>query len=512
MAYTRVTNTRNGPSAIRYAFEEPSRKKDMDRVLMASGSNLDPNFAMQQMRDVWKAHGKDDGDTVQMYRIIQSFDLNQLDPSNPEHVALANEIGQTLANELYPDKQALIVTQADGEGGKLHNHVLVNSVGFADGKSLRGYRKEHSTIADKSDEILQRHGLTPIDTENTRVKRTSQEKRLAEQGKYVWKDDLRGRVDDVLSDVNVIDRDTFKSRLKDDYDVDVTLGDKRKYVTYRFDDGDGKQRGIRHNRLGTDYGKETLDKRFQENFEKLHHEALAENKLFDEQKVREKQTFKVDSIGFDFGAELEAMRSPKRSRPKATRSSGSDEITKRIEARRETEALAKEIDTLHGQGLIENAHIDANKDNVQFDEQLLEKLQKEQEQAEQEEIQRKQREEQQRQEQLRKEQQEQQRLRNDAIRRINDSQPPHRRIPITDELIKKFIALDGELQGKMTTKVDMLRMKEYQAPFDDKDKVLMADRRVQDDEKQQREMEREEQKEVHQEVVQVQEDEHELEL
>ena len=323
MAVTRVTNTRNGRAAIRYAFEEPSHKKGMDRVLLASGSNLNTNSAMEQMIATWKSHGKDNGKSVQMYRIIQSFGLDELNPDNPEHIAIANEIGQTLASELYPDKQALIVTQADGEGGKLHNHVLVNSVGFVDGKSLRGERTGWKAISDKSDEIIQRYGLKPIERETGAIKSTMAEIKLREKGEYVWKDDLRGRIGSTFENRDITSQDEFVEHMRDEYDVGVRFRGK-KGVSYDFIDENGKKRTSRATALadgGVGFNQDAIN------------ELIQENLRLQQEQEQEKRSFKVDSIGFDFGAELEAMRKPKRSRSKPKNNAMSDAI------RREQEQL-----------------------------------------------------------------------------------------------------------------------------------------------------------------------------
>lgn len=375
MAYTSVTRTRDGRAAIRYAFEEASHREGMDRVLASSGSNLDPNFAMQQMRDVWKAYGKDKGDYVQMYRIIQSFGLDELDPNNPEDVEMANRIGFEFAQEMYPDRQALIVTQADGKGGKLHNHVLVNSVSFVDGRSLRGKNTGFVAIAEGTNEVMRRHGFNPAPIPNgTKDKTTIAERKLAEQGEYVWKDDLKERIRQGMAHESVTGYDEYVKHMADVHGVNVRFrgnakgvdGQKIKGISYDFTDKDGKKRTIRASRLGTDYQSDMLDKHIEQNIEKQ------------KQSTQEKQG--VVDVGFDFEAELEKMFKPKRSRPKTTRSSVGDEIQERIEARR----LQRQIDEAHQNALIENAHIDALRENVQFDEQRAEEQRRREEKERQE--------------------------------------------------------------------------------------------------------------------------------
>lgn len=434
MAYTRITNTRSGSAAIRYAFEEKSHKTGIDRVLMASGSNLDPQFAMLQMRDVWKAHGKTDGKTVQVYRVIQSFGLDELDPSNPADIARANEIGKLLAMELYPDKQALIVTQADGKGGKLHNHVLVNSVGFVDGKSLRGYRKEHDAVAEKTDELLERFEMKPLDTERTRKKRTSQEKRLADAGKYVWKDDLRERIEQGLSDVGVTSQKAFVAHMREQYAVDVTY--RGKGITYSFEDANGKKQKSRDGRLGTDFAPETIEERFKTNSELQHKQAGG---LIDFDQELE--------LLFGNRKGLEAV--PKRL--KVSETTIMRDVREEREAREQIEAM----DKLHDEALQDNAHYDAMRDAEQSRElEALQKARAEEKERERQQQAERARREQEQLEAKRREQEQRERLRELATQRIKRATSVYTNVApeLVDEFLRQSEALQGQTKNTVTGK------------------------------------------------------------
>jgi len=399
MAYSRITNTRDGKAAIRYAFEEPSHKKGMDRVLSASGSNLDPDFAMQQMSDTWKRFGKDKGDYVQMYRVIQSFGLDELDPNNPEHVDLANQMGQEFAQELYPDRQALIVTQADGEGGKLHNHVLVNSVSHIDGKSLRGKRTGFVAVAEATNEVMRRHGFNPEPVPNgTRDKTTIAERKLADKGEYVWKDDLKHRIRQGMAYEGVTSHDEYIKHMEEEHGVNVRFrgnakdadGNKIKGISYDFMDEDGKKRTSRASTLGLDYQSDVLDSHIEQNIE------VQKQSTPDIEKVSP-----VDEFDFDVQSALDDMFKPKKvKKRKVTSSSMADDITERIEKRR-----------LHDEALKMNAEFDEQRAEQERQERAeqsrLEQLEKEKQEREEAEAKR-QREEQERQEQAEKQRKEQQ--------------------------------------------------------------------------------------------------------
>lgn len=267
MAVTRVTRTSNGRAALRYALEEPSHKEGMDRVLMASGVNLDPKFAMLQMATTWQTFNKTHGEQIQVYRIIQSFGLDELDPNNPEDIIKANEIGNRLAHELYPDRQCAIVTHGDGEGGKLHNHIIVNSIDFTTGKALRGDAKEWTTIRDKSDEILPDFGLTPLSKEKAKNSRSIGELKQSAAGKYVWKDDLKKRIEESLNDPYVIDQETFIEDMGM-RGIEVRFRGK-KGVSYGFKDKDDKERVSRGGKLGTSFDRSAVEETFSRNLQQM---------------------------------------------------------------------------------------------------------------------------------------------------------------------------------------------------------------------------------------------------
>lgn len=290
MAVTRVTNTRNGAAALDYIFTPQKGDKNGERVLAASGHNIDPDFALEQMAATWKAHGKDDGGTVQAYRIIQSFSLDELDPEKPEDIATANEIGYALANDLYPERQAVIVTQADGEGGKLHNHIVLNSVQFITGKSIRGSEASWETVAEKSDEILRRHNIEPLEFKAV----SDDRKTMGEvKGEYVWKDDLKERIAATVTDINVTTREQFIERLEQDGIQASYRGKKDPKLSYAFTDDNGKQRRSRALKLGGYYEVPAIDERLADNAKRLEAEqaraaaAIAEK----EQAEKDAQAF-----------------------------------------------------------------------------------------------------------------------------------------------------------------------------------------------------------------------------
>lgn len=260
MAYTSMTSTRNGSGAIRYVLTDQKRNKDAgtSRVLVANGYNLDVDNALEQMEQTRLRFGKQGGRFVESYRAIQSFGTNELDPKNPEHAILANEIGMALAAEMFPGREVLVVTQNDGEGGKLHNHLIANAVSFVDGKSLAGADTGWRKLSRESDKVIETMlGVTePAPKEKRRL--TRKEKRLRDAGEFLWKDELCERIETALAVRTVVSRESFADEMAA-MGVDVRFGGKKGKPSYSFVDSKGDAQHLRGSRLGDGYGGDAID-------------------------------------------------------------------------------------------------------------------------------------------------------------------------------------------------------------------------------------------------------------
>lgn len=287
MAITTITSTKNGKGSIDYVLKgrTEDKKKPEERTLAVRGHNLDPSRAAEQMSAVWRNFGKDDGNTIQTYRIIQSFRESDFHKDNYEDIEKANEIGLALAEKLYPTRQALIVTQADGEGGKVHNHIIVNSVEPVAGKSLRGIETSwEKTISKANDEVLKEHKIKALALGTLRdVAYSRSELSIITDKTASWKDTIRDAVEDSISDKNVTSIDDLKEKLKDDYDIDLKL--RGKTITYAGTFNTSKdeenpkfvERKVRATKLGNNYTLEGLNHGFRENEKQRQRETT--NKL-----------------------------------------------------------------------------------------------------------------------------------------------------------------------------------------------------------------------------------------
>ncbi|MBN8423118.1 relaxase/mobilization nuclease domain-containing protein [Microbacterium esteraromaticum] len=161
MAVVVASSTRSVDALINYALEDKPDQR-LERYVMASGvGGLLVSVAKQQMRDVRKKWGKDKpGAFVQAYHVIQSFGKDELDPEDPDGWMTAQKLGMTLAEDRFPGRQVLVVTQRDGREGCVHNHLVVNSIETKTGRSLNSAVVTHARLVEAHERVLEERGFT----------------------------------------------------------------------------------------------------------------------------------------------------------------------------------------------------------------------------------------------------------------------------------------------------------------------------------------------------------------
>ncbi|MEU4014831.1 relaxase/mobilization nuclease domain-containing protein [Microbacterium sp. NPDC028030] len=155
-----ASSTRSADALISYALEDKPDQKG-ERYVMASGTGgMLVSVAKKQMRDVRKKWGKDRaGAFVQAYHVIQSFAKDELDPEDPDAWMTAQKLGVALAEDRFPDRQVLVVTQRDGRTGCVHNHLVANSIETKTGRSLNSGIVTHARLVEAHERVLEEQGF-----------------------------------------------------------------------------------------------------------------------------------------------------------------------------------------------------------------------------------------------------------------------------------------------------------------------------------------------------------------
>ena len=115
-----------------------------DNGILVSSVNCSVVTAYEEMALTKKFFHKED--KTLGYHIIQSFKGNEVSPER------ANQIGKELAEELWGDKfQVVICTHINKEN--VHNHLILNSVSFIDGKKYHNGKEDIAFLKEASDNL-----------------------------------------------------------------------------------------------------------------------------------------------------------------------------------------------------------------------------------------------------------------------------------------------------------------------------------------------------------------------
>lgn len=243
MAYVKVGSHGSATACLTYG----QRKDGLEREgVVVGGVNCRPDSAKQEFKAVRYLWDKENG--VQAHTVIQSFD-----DKDKISMEKANEIGQEMAKRLAPGHQAVVFTHNDGEGGKIHNHIVINSVNSENGRKLQSHGLLYHA-RQVSNDISKDLGLHVIRERSAELRYTLPERALINKGIQPWKDEIREVIDHAKRECRNVNE--FKNYLEKH---GITINERNskrekggKSWTYTHPDG-GKVRG---SKLGNEYSRD----------------------------------------------------------------------------------------------------------------------------------------------------------------------------------------------------------------------------------------------------------------
>ena len=208
MAIIKFTSGKINPrTVINYVC---NKEKTTDKLI--SGKDCMPESCEYEFAEVKKAFGKTDGRTY--YHMIQSFSPD--DRITPEQ---AHKVGLQMA-ELFEGYQVLVVTHTNK--AHIHNHLVINSVNFENGKKLTISNQELERIKNYSNNICLQIGW---DVTEAKTRRNRNPK---------WKQII---IEDALTAMaESYSMDEYISKLKE-LGIYVSYNPDYKYMTYSDAEG-----------------------------------------------------------------------------------------------------------------------------------------------------------------------------------------------------------------------------------------------------------------------------------
>ncbi len=125
-----------------------------EEQFFVSGINCSAKTALDEMVLTKEQFGKKNG--IQAFHAFQSFKEGEVTPEQ------CHEIGVKLANEMWGDRFEVVVS-THVNTNHLHNHFVINSVSFKDGKRYYDNRKTYAELRRLSDAICAEYGLNVLE-------------------------------------------------------------------------------------------------------------------------------------------------------------------------------------------------------------------------------------------------------------------------------------------------------------------------------------------------------------
>lgn len=229
---------------LKYAVQDAKTEKQF----YVTGINCYPETACKQMSKTKLQFQKTDG--ILAFHGYQSFAPGEATPET------AHAIGVKLAQELWGDRFEVVVS-THLDKNHLHNHFVLNSVSFKDGKRYYDNKTTYSLMRQTSDRLCREYSLSVIENPQRGKSRHYAEWKAEQESKPTWHGLIREDVDKAIDESMTFTQFIANLR-RQGYEVKTGV----KYMAVR---PNGKERFVRLKTLGDDYTEETIKERILKN-------------------------------------------------------------------------------------------------------------------------------------------------------------------------------------------------------------------------------------------------------
>jgi len=246
---------------LRNVLEYTEQDVKTEKQFYVTGINCDPAIACEQMSQTKLQFQKTDG--ILAFHGYQSFAPGEATPET------AHTIGVKMAQELWGDRFEVVVsTHLDKH--HLHNHFVLNSVSFMDGKRYYDNNATYALMRQTSDRLCREYSLSVIENPQKGKSRHYAEWKAEQEGKPTWRGLIREDVDKAIA-ASMTFTQFIAALRKQGYEVKTGV----KYMAVR---PPGKERFVRLKTLGDDYAEEAIKQRILQNRAPKRPEVLPEPK------------------------------------------------------------------------------------------------------------------------------------------------------------------------------------------------------------------------------------------
>ena len=245
----KTTFTEPQRQALEDVIEYAANEDKTEQKMFVSTLNCSAAFAKDQFNTVKKRFRKEGGTVA--FHAYQSFAPGEATPQQ------AHDIGVAFAKELWGDNfQVLIATHLNTSC--LHNHFVINSVSFRDGKRFHSTADSYRTMKETSDRLCMEYGLSIIDKPEGKGKSYNfyQMEAVGMPTRYTV---AKQALDEAMN------RSCNLQELRANLNAmgyQCMFASNRKYWTITMP---GWKKPIRTYRLGEEYSREAIEKRVYQN-------------------------------------------------------------------------------------------------------------------------------------------------------------------------------------------------------------------------------------------------------
>lgn len=236
------------PKVLQDVLDYTLQDTKTEKQYYVTGINCDPKTACKQMSQTKMQFQKADG--ILAFHAYQSFVPGEATPET------AHTIGVKMAEELWSERFEVVVS-THIDKNHLHNHFVLNSVSFKDGKKYYDNNATYALMRQVSDRLCKEYSLSVIENPQRGKSRHYAEWNAEQESKPTWRGIIRSDADKAIS-VSMTFSQFIANLHEQGYEVKTGV----KYMAVR---PEGKERFVRLRTLGDNYTEEVIKERILRN-------------------------------------------------------------------------------------------------------------------------------------------------------------------------------------------------------------------------------------------------------
>lgn len=186
-----------------------------------TGINCDPKTSLKQMMNTKLSYNKMDGRLA--FHAVQSFKPGEVTPDE------CHALGVQLAQQMWGNRFEVVVsTHLDKD--HLHNHFVVNSVSWVDGKKFTNCKKDYQEFKQISDQLCRENDLSIV--QKSGKGKNYSEWKAEKQGKPTYRSLVKNDVDYAIS--HSFSMQDFIHEMES---LGYEISNNRKYLSVKHPDG-----------------------------------------------------------------------------------------------------------------------------------------------------------------------------------------------------------------------------------------------------------------------------------